>query len=89
MFSFYLCLIPLFHTGHESSESPRIDILLIRGGGGIREVSLIFSPIMMSYESFPIQIRCRYEYSGESTQFGWNRARIHYARKLRNQLRIS
>ena len=31
------CLIPLFHTGHESSESPRIDFLLIRG---IREVSL-------------------------------------------------
>ena len=28
--------------------------------GGIREVSLIFfSPIVMSYESFPIQIRCR------------------------------
>ena len=24
-------LIPLFHTGHESPESPRIDFLLIRG----------------------------------------------------------
>ena len=37
-------VIPLFHTGHESPESPRIDFLLIRGGGGggggIREVSL-------------------------------------------------
>ena len=34
-------IIPLFHTGHESS---RIDLFLIRGGGGIREVSLnIFS----------------------------------------------
>ena len=30
-------LIPLFYTGHESPESPRIDFLLIRG---IREVSL-------------------------------------------------
>ena len=35
-------LIPLFHTGHESPESPRIDFFLTRGGGGggIREVSL-------------------------------------------------
>ena len=48
------------------------------GGGGIREVSLFFSPIVMFYESVPIQIRFRYEYSGESAQFGWNRARIHY-----------
>ena len=24
-------VIPLFHTGHESPESPRIDFLLIRG----------------------------------------------------------
>ena len=24
----------LFHTGHESPESPRIDFFLIRGGGG-------------------------------------------------------
>ena len=53
---------------------------------------------MMLYESVPIQIRCRYEYSGESAQFGWNCTRInlisiitleHAARKLRNQLRIS
>ena len=57
-----------------------------------------FSPIVMFYESVPIQIRFCYEYSGESAQFGWNCARIHYdlritldhaARKLRNQLRIS
>ena len=27
-------VIPLFHTGHESRETPRIDFLLIRGGGG-------------------------------------------------------
>ena len=37
-------LIPLFHTGHESPESPQIDFFLfIWGGGGggeIREVSL-------------------------------------------------
>ena len=32
-------LIPLFHTGHESPESPRIDFFLF---GGIREVSLFF-----------------------------------------------
>ena len=30
-------LMPLFHTGHESSESPRIDFFLF---GGIREVTL-------------------------------------------------
>ena len=33
------CFIPLFHTGHESPESPRIDFLLI---WGIREVSFNF-----------------------------------------------
>ena len=45
----------------------------------VREVSLIFiSPIVMFYESVPIQIRFRYEYSGELAQFGWNLARIHY-----------
>ena len=27
----YVTLIPLFHTGHESHELPRIDFLLIRG----------------------------------------------------------
>ena len=36
------CLIPLFYTGHESPESPRIDFFCIRVGGGIREVLLIF-----------------------------------------------
>ena len=40
------------------------------GGGG--------KPMVMFYESVPIQIRFRYEYSEESAQFGWNRARIHY-----------
>ena len=39
-------------------------LFLLFGGGGIREVSLIFSPIVMFYESVPIQIRCLYEYSG-------------------------
>ena len=39
----YACLIPLFHTGHESPESPRIDFFSYSGGGGgIREGSLIF-----------------------------------------------
>ena len=38
---FFEYLIPLFHTGHESPESPRIYFFLL-GGGGIREVSLIF-----------------------------------------------
>ena len=38
----------------------------------------LFSLVVMFYESVPIQIRCRYEYSGESAQFDWNRARIHY-----------
>ena len=32
-------VIPLFHTGHESPESPRIDFILI---WGIRKVSLFF-----------------------------------------------
>ena len=31
-FSDRSCLIPLFHTGHESPESPQIDCFLIRGG---------------------------------------------------------
>ena len=46
-------LIPLFHTGYESRESPQIDFLLIRGG--IREVSL--SPIVMFYESDKMSLR--------------------------------
>ena len=44
----------------------------------MRFIIFFLSPIVMSYESVPIQIRCRYEYSGESAQFGWNRTRIHY-----------
>ena len=52
--------------------------LLIRGGGDSWGFIIFVSPIVMFYESVPIQIRCRYEYSGESAQFGWNRARIHY-----------
>ena len=47
-------------------------------GGDSWGYIIFFSPIVMFYESVPIQIRCRYEYSGESAQFGWNRARIHY-----------
>ena len=56
------------------------------------------SPIVMFYESVLIQIRCRYEYSGNRL----NSAGIaqefitisiisleHAARKLKNQLRIS
>ena len=70
----YFYLIPLFHTGHESPESPRIDFLF----RGIREVSFFFSPIVMFYESVQIQIRCLYGDWGESAQFGWNHARIHY-----------
>ena len=76
-------IIPLFHTGHESPESPRIDFFSYSGGGGgggggFVRFHYFFYPIVMSYESFPIQIRCRYEYSGESAQFGWNRAIIIY-----------
>ena len=53
--------------------------LLIRGGGGDSWGFIIFlSPIVMLFESVPIQIRCRYEYSVESAKFGWNRAWIHY-----------
>ena len=52
--------IPLFHTGHESPESPRIDCFLIRGDSW--GFIIFFAPIVMSYESSPIQIRCRYEY---------------------------
>ena len=46
--------------------------------GGFMSFNYFFSPIVMFYEPVPIQIRCCYEYSGESVQFGWNRARIHY-----------
>ena len=66
---------PLFHTGHESRESPRIDFLVFQGGF-VR--FHFFSPIVMFYKSLPIQIRCRYEYLGELAQIGWNRARIRY-----------
>ena len=47
----------------------------------------------MFYESVPIQIRCRYEYFGESAQIAQEFITIskitleHAARKLRNQLR--
>ena len=44
-------------------ESPRIDFLLI-GGDSLGFINF-FSPIVMVYESVPIQIRFRYEYSGE------------------------
>ena len=39
-FVFMAYFIPLFHTGHESPESPRIDFFFLFGG--IREVSLYF-----------------------------------------------
>ena len=71
-----ISIIPLFHTDHESLESPRIEFLLI--WGGFVRFHYFFSPIVMFYESVSIQIRFRYEYTGESAQFGWNRARIHY-----------
>ena len=55
----YWCssVIPLFRKGHKSPESPWIDFFLIRGDswGFIN----FFSPSVMSYESFPIQIQCR------------------------------
>ena len=44
--------------------------------GGFVRFHQFFSPIMMFYESIPIQIRCRYDFSGESAQFGWNRAKF-------------
>ena len=60
------------------------------GSGGVKNFSMgiwdgapstarsSFFPIVMFYESVPIKTRCRYEYSGELAQFGWNPARIHY-----------
>ena len=45
--------------------------------GGFVRCHYFFSPIVMFYESVTIQIRCRYEYSGESAQFGCNRANMH------------
>ena len=62
----------------QATNRPNRHELIFYLFGGIREVSLFFSPIVMFYESFPTQIRFRYEYSGESAQFGWNRAKIHY-----------
>ena len=69
--------IPLFHTGQESPKSPLIEFFFIGGGGGGGGGGEIIQ-ILIFYKSVPIQIRCRYEYSGESAQFGWNFARIHY-----------
>ena len=72
-------LIALYpYSTQATNRSNRLELIFI-DSGGIREVSLFFfPPIVMFYESVPIQIRFRYEYSEESTQFGWNRARIHY-----------
>ena len=68
----------LYPYSTQAMNCPNLHELIFFLFGGIREVSFFFSPIVMSYESFLIQIRCRYEYSGESAQFGWNRARMHY-----------
>ena len=63
------------------------------GGGGICEVLLKkISPIVMLYESVPIQIQCCYEYSSESNGTAQEFITIskikleHATQKLRNQL---
>ena len=60
----------LYPYSTQTTNRPNRHELIFFLFGGIREVSLFFSPIVMSYESFPIQIRCHYEYSGKSAQFG-------------------
>ena len=49
-------IIPLFHTGYESPESPRIDFFSY--SGGIREVSLIFFSIR---DELRVNHRFRYD----------------------------
>ena len=83
-----MSLIPLFHIDPNRPEL--INFLF----GGICEVSFFFSPIVIIFESVPIQKRCRYEYSGESAQaqefITIRKITLEHAtRKLRNQLRIS
>ena len=84
-------LIPLLHTDHESPEPPRIDFFLF---GGFVRFHYFFSNLDV-YESVPIQIRCRFEYLGESAGIAQEFITIseltleHAARKLRSQLRIS
>ena len=93
-------LIPLFHTGHESPESPRIDFL-IDSWGFVRFHYFFFSNrdvLRVSPDSDTISLRI---FGGKSAQFGWNRARIHYDKQnnirscctkvkeqITNQLRI-
>ena len=99
-FTCWISFAPVFSFIYESPESPRIVFLFYSGGGGGGFVRFhyFFSPIVMFYESVPIQIRCRYDYSGNRL----NSAGIaqefntiskttleHAAWKLRNHLRIS
>ena len=72
-------VIPLFHTGHESPESPRIDFFLI-GGGGFMRFHFFFSNrdvLRVSPDTDTMLLRI-FGIFGESAHFGWNHARIHY-----------
>ena len=89
-------VIPLFHTGHESPESPRIGFFQF---GGIREVSFNFfsnrDVIRVSRDSDRMSLRIFGGIGSHSAGIAQEFITIskitleHAARKLRNQLRIS
>ena len=95
-----MAFIPLFHTGHESPESPRIYFLLGGGGGGgfVRFRQFIFSNryvIRGRPDSDTMLLRIfggnRRNSAGIAQEF-ITISKItleHAARKLRNQSRIS
>ena len=68
--------IPLFHKGHESPESPRIEFFFYMGEFvRLPEVSFSNRDVLrVSPDSDTMPLRI----SGESALFGWNRARIQY-----------
>ena len=63
------------YSTQATNRANRHELIFIDSGGFVWFLNF-FSPIVMFFETVPMQIRCRYEYSGESAQFGWNRARM-------------
>ena len=97
VYNYYL--IPLFHTGHESPESPRIDFLIRGGGGGgfVRFHSIFFSNrdvprVSPDSDTVSLNIRGNRLNSAGMAQEFITISKItleHATRKLRNKLRIS
>ena len=89
-------LIPLFHTGHESRQSPRI-VFFIDSGGFVRFHLFFFSNhnvLRVSPDSDTMSLRIfggnRLNSAGIAQEFiTINKITLeHAARKVRNQVRI-